>query len=347
MKTRLRLFAAISTAVLALTACGSESGSSGEKDLYEFTLGSFNGEIYVLDYVADKQGFFEQNGLKVSFISPQQGGASANTLFLGGTLKGWPGNPAPIMQNIAKGENIKIAGWLDNWIPFGVVVPGDSELAALKDRPFEEKIKALRGKKIGLTAVGSLVYHSLMSGFATVGMTDKDATILAVGQPDSGIGQMEAGRIDAYVTYSRTDVGVFEQRVGAVQFVSLTGEEAPEKIRAFSSYALPVLNSLATEHPDVVSGYVKAQQQAYEWTKQNIDAAAQIVADQVYKGQYKEIIVPALQKLFAVEQTYDFKVNPQSWNNMANLVAELGMVEQDKRSTLDYAKVVLDSAKAN
>ncbi|MEV6692813.1 ABC transporter substrate-binding protein [Micromonospora sp. NPDC051196] len=347
MKTRLRLIAALSAAVLALTACSSGSGSANKDGLFEFTLGSFNGEIYVLDYVADKQGFFEQNGLKASFISPQQGGASANTLFLGGTLKGWPGNPAPIMQNMAKGEDIKIAGWLDNWIPFGVVVPADSDLAALKDRPFAEKMQALRGKKIGLTAIGSLVYQSLMAGFASAGMTEKDATILAVGQPDSGVGQMEAGRIDAYVTYSRTDVGVFEQRANTVQFASLTGEEAPEKIRAYSSYALPVLNSLATENPEVVSGYVKAQKQAYDWTKQNIDQAAQIVADQVYKGQYKEIIIPALNEIFKVEQRYDFKVNPQSWDNLSSLVVELGMVEEANRTSLDYAKVVLDEAKAS
>lgn len=346
MKARLRLVAALSAAALALTACGGSDSGSSEDGLFEFTLGSFNGEIYVLDYVADRKGFFEQNGLKVNFISPQQGGASANTLFLGGTLKGWPGNPAPIMQNIAKGENIKIAGWLDSWIPFGVVVPADSDLAKLKDRPFDEKMRALRGKKIGLTAVGSLVYQSLLAGFATVGMSEKDVTILAVGQPDSGMGQMEAGRIDAYVTYSRTDVGVFEQRVNAVHYVSLTGEEAPEKIRAYSSFALPVMNSLVEQHPKVVEGYVNAQKQAYEWTKQNVDEAAQIVAEQVYNGQYKDIILPALKEIFEVEQPYDFKVNPQSWSNLANLVVELGMIEQANASSLEYDKVVLDSAKA-
>lgn len=347
MKARLRFTAALSAAVLALAACGSDSGSPDSGDLYEFTLGSFNGEIYVLDYVADRQGFFEKNGLKASFISPQQGGASANTLFLGGTLKGWPGNPAPIMQNMAKGEDIKIAGWLDNWIPFGIVVPGNSDLAGLKDKPFAEKMQALRGKKIGLTAVGSLVYQSLLAGFASAGMTDKDATILAVGQPDSGIGQMQAGRIDAYVTYSRTDVGVFAQRAGAVQYASLTGPEAPEKIRAYSSYALPVLNKMATENPEVVTGYVNAQKQAYAWTKDHIDEAAQIVADQVYKGEYKDVIVAALNEIFGVAQPYDFKVNPQSWDNLAGLVVELGMVEEANRPSLDYAKVVLDSAKTS
>jgi ABC-type nitrate/sulfonate/bicarbonate transport system substrate-binding protein len=348
MKASLRLTAALTAALLALAACGQDSGSSsGDKELYDFTLGSFNGEIYVLDYVADKQGFFEQNGLKASFISPQQGGASANTLFLGGTLKGWPGNPAPIMQNLGKGETIKIAGWLDNWIPFGIVVPADSDLAKLKDRPFGEKMQALRGKKIGLTAVGSLVYQSLIAGFATEGMTEKDATILAVGQPDSGIGQMEADRIDAYVTYSRTDVAVFAQRAKTVQYASLTGPEAPEKIRAYSSYALPVMGKLATEEPEVVTGYVTAQKQAYEWTKQNIDAAGQIVADQVYKGEYKADIVAALNELFGVPQPHEFKVNPTSWDNLSSLVVELGMVPADKKSTLDYGTVVLDSAKVS
>lgn len=348
MKAWLRMAAAFSAAALALSACasGGNSVSKTNKGLTEFTLGSFNGEIYVLDYVADKQGFFEKNGLKATFISPQQGGASANTLFLGGTLKGWPGNPAPIMQNIAKGEDIKIAGWLDNWIPFGLVVKGDSDLAKLKNESFQQKMEALRGKKIGLTAVGSLVYQSLLAGLNSAGMSSKDVTILAVGQPESGMGQMQAGRIDAYVTYSNTDVGVFQQQVGAVQYASLTGPEAPEQIRAYSSYALPVLNTLVKEHPDVVSGYVNAEKQAYAWSKQHVDQAAQIIADQVYKGQYKNIIVPALNQLLSVPQPYNFKVNPQSWNNLANLTVKLGLVDPAKLSTLDYQKVVLDNAKA-
>jgi ABC-type nitrate/sulfonate/bicarbonate transport system substrate-binding protein len=135
--------------------------------------------------------------------------------------------------------------------------------------------------------------------------------------------------------------------VGAVQYASLTGQEAPEKIRAYSSYALPVLNSLVKERPDVVSGYVNAEKQAYEWTRQHVDQAAQIIADQVYKGQYKDIIVPALNEVLSVQQPYDFKVNPKSWDNLASLVVDLGMVEPAKRSTLDYDKVVLDNAKAS
>jgi ABC-type nitrate/sulfonate/bicarbonate transport system substrate-binding protein len=345
------VLAAVSAAVLALAGCGSSSPDSaskpGSKDLFEFTMGSFNGEVYVLDYVADKQGFFKKNGLEAKFISPQSGGASANTLFLGGTLQAWPGNPATIMQDMAKGEKIKIAGWRDNWIPFGIVVPGDSSLAKLKDAPFDEKMKALRGKKIGLTAVGSLVYQSLLAGLNTAGLKESDVTILAVGQPDSGMAQMQGGRIDAYVTYSRTDVGVFAERVKAVQYASLTGDEAPESIRDFSSWALPVLESMQTKHPEVVKGYVKAQEEAYDWAKNNIDAAAQIVADQIYKGQFKPIIVDALNKLFASQQPYDnFKVNPKAWDGMANLMITGGKLKSSDLPSVAYDKVVLPDASA-
>jgi ABC-type nitrate/sulfonate/bicarbonate transport system substrate-binding protein len=350
MKAKWRVIAVVSAAALALAGCGSDSDSAsssgGSKDLFEFTMGSFNGEPYVLDYVAAKQGFFEKNGLKAKFISPSSGGATANTLFLGGTLKAWPGNPATIMQDMAKGEDIKIAGWRDNWIPFGIVVPGDGSLAKLKDASFDEKMKALKGKKIGLTAVGSLVYYSLLAGLNTAGLKESDVTILAVGQPDAGIAQMSAGRIDAYVTYSRTDVGVFNERIKAVQYASLTGEEAPAKIRDFSVWALPVLGSLQKEHPEVVSGYVKAQQEAYDWAKNNIDGAAQIVSDQVYKGQFKPIIVDALNKLFAAPQPYDFKVNPKTWDGMANLLVEGGSLKPTDLPSVAYDKVVLPAASA-
>ena len=343
---------ALAALLVTLAACGGDGGDDAEGteqsgELFDFPLGSFNGEIYVLDYVAVDQGFFEENGLNVTFISPQQGGASANTLFLGGTLKGWPGNPAPIMVNISKGEDIKIAGWLDNWIPFQLVVPEDSELAGMTDASFDEKMEALRGKQVGLTAIGSLVYQSLVAGLTASGVPESDVTIIAVGQPDSGMGQMEAGRIDAYVTYSRTDTEIFAERVNTVEFVSLTGEEAPEEIRSFSAYALPVLNTLVEENPEVVEGYVNAQKQAHEWVQENVEEAAQIVADQIYNGQYTEIIDDALNRLLEAEQPYEFKVNPETWQNHMQLLVDQGQIEESAVDALEYDKVVLPDAQVS
>jgi len=342
----LRLVAVL-TLAFALGACagngGAGSASAGDGELVDFPLGSFNGEIYVLDYVAVEQGFFEDHGLNVTFISPQQGGASANTLFVGGTLKGWPGNPAPIILNVTKGEDIKIAGMLDDWIPFQVVVREDSDLAQMRDASFEEKMEALRGKKIGLTAVESLVYQSLSAGLTSAGVPVDDVTILAVGQPDSGLGQLEAGRIDGYVTYSLTDTEILAQRANTVQFVSLTGEEAPEEIRSFSAYALPVMGSLVEENPEAVEGYVAAQQEAYDWTRENIEEAAQIVADRVYNGDYADVLTEALNELFSGEP-HDFKVNPDTWENHVQLLVNQGVIPEDAADLAAYEKVVLPEA---
>lgn len=356
MNVQRRTLCTFGLATFALAACGTSTdsdpsakgNSGGEKKLTEFTLGSFNGEIYVLDYVADKQGFFANNGLKATFISPSAGGASANTLFLGGTLKGWPGNPATIMQDMAKGEKIKIGGWRDNWIPFGIVVPKDSDLVKLKDAPFEERMKALKGKNIGLTAIGSLVYQVLLASLQTAGMSEKDITILAVGQPDAGIAQMSGGRIDAYITYSRTDVGVFNQQIGSVEYAALTGgADSPAEIAPFSSFALPVLDKMVQSDPEVVKGYLAAQQEAYEWSKANVSAAAKIVSEQIYKGKFEDIVLDALNKLFASPQPLpNFQVNKETWDGLAALLVERGVLKESEKSSLDYNQVVLDAAKS-
>lgn len=344
--------------VLALGACAGNSSSSGSANggsnsssgnqttSIDFPLGSFNGEIYVLDYVGKQEGFFAKNGLNVTFISPSQGGATANSLFLGGTLKGWPGNPSSIMVDLSKGENIQVAGMLNNWIPFQVVVPKSSPLAHMQNATFAQKMEALKGKRIGLTAVGSLVYQSLVAGLDSANVPVSDVTILGIGQPTSGIGQIKAGRIDGYVTYSRTDTAVMGQLANTVPFVSLDGPEAPAAIRCYSSYALPVLGSLEKSNPKAVADYVTAQEEAYDWTKTHINQAAQIVANQIYNGQYTDIIVQALNQLFAQAQPDGFKVDQATWNSEVQLLVNEGQVPKTAVGTLAYNKVVLPSAQA-
>lgn len=345
IKNRLIALLAAVGMISTVSACGGSDGPANGKDgLTDFPLGVFSGEIYILDYVAKEKGYFEDNGLNVTFLAPSQGGGAANTFFLAGTLKGWPGNPSTIMIDMSKGEDIQIAGWLDNWISFAVQVPADSELAGLKDKPFDEKMKALKGKKIGLTGVGSLVNQSLVAGLKASGVSEKDVQVLAVGPPDAGIAQLETGRIDAYATYSRTDAAVLSEQAGSTEYVSLTGDEAPEQIRAYSSWALPVLSSFAKKNPEAVEGYVAAQKEAYAWVKDNIDEAAKILSDEVYDGKFVDIITEALNDIFSAPQPNDFKVTPEAWNNLAELMQDQGQLPKGAEAKLVYDDVVRKDA---
>ena len=69
---------AIASLMTPVTACGGGSGtSSGQSKADDLTLATFSGEVYGLDVIAQKQGFFQKRNLNVSFISPQSGGAAA------------------------------------------------------------------------------------------------------------------------------------------------------------------------------------------------------------------------------------------------------------------------------
>lgn len=322
------------------------SPSAAPQKLTDFPIATFSGEIYGLDQIAKANGYFAQHGLNVSFISPSAGGGAANTLFLAGSVKAWAGNPSVPLTDITKGAAVNFAGALTGWIPFAIQVPASSSLAKMTNLSFNQKMQALKGKKIGLTGVGALIYYDLLAALKVAGVPQSSVTIVGVGQPSSAIGQLNAGRIDAYATYSNSDALIMASTAHTVEFVALTGPSAPSQIQFFSTWAFPVLASFASAHPDLVAGYMAAEKQAYDWAKANEAAAAKIVSDTTYQGQYLSEVTQGLQKTFAVPQDPKFAYPKDSYNQEISSLESLGQLPAGSTSNpkLAYTATVLSSA---
>jgi ABC-type nitrate/sulfonate/bicarbonate transport system substrate-binding protein len=297
--------AASTAAVLALAACGGDSGAA--EGATEMTIVSLPGEVYVLDEVADAQGMYEDNGLDVTLIAPQNGASGARQLLLGGSVQGWPGNPATVMQDSAKGFDVALVGMIKNWIPWQLQVSADSELAEVEG-DYLDKIRALEGKTIGLTGLGSLPQQIIETALGEAGLEPSDVTFVGVGLDQAGIASLQNDRIDAYFTFSYLSANAVQTQADAVSYLAMTDSEAPETMQTFSTWTLATSGEFATEEPEAVESWAKAIVEAYEWTKANPAEAAKIVSERHFKGEQVDDLTTWIEQLTSAEQDADLKV---------------------------------------
>lgn len=332
---------------LTLLSSATTSTAAKVRASVSFPIATFAGEIYGLDYIAKSEGFFAKHGLNVSFISPSAGGGAANTLFLAGSVSAWAGNPQVTFTDITKGVSIKFAGGLVNWIPFAIQVPHNSALANLRNESFDQKMRALEGKKIGLTGTGALVYYDLLAALQIAGVPQNSVTIVGVGSALNGIGQLNAGNIDAYVTYSRTDAFIMRDQADTVQYADLSGSKAPTQLQAFSTWSFPALGSFESSHPDLVKAYIAAEEEAYKWGKTHISQAAQVISDNVYNGLYITEAETALRQLYAIHENPKFPYPKSAYEGEVKVLTTLGQLPAGSTSNpaLAYASTVLPFAR--
>lgn len=310
--TRSRGLAALALAVttaLGLGACGSDS-DAGSDEPTSMTIVSLPGEVYVLEKVAKEQGFYEDNNLDVKLIAPQNGASGARQLLLGGSVQGWPGNPATVLQDSAKGFEVALAGMIKNWIPFQLQVRKDSDLASVQG-DYLDKIRALKGKVIGLTGLGSLPQQIVETALGEAGLSPKDVTFVGVGLDTAGIAALQKERIDVYFTFSYVSANAVQEQADAQKFVGLADGEAPPTMQTFSNWTLASSGKFATKDPEALENWAKAIREAYAWTKENPAEAAKIVSEQDFKGQKQEQLTGWIEQLTSGEQDPDLVVDRQ------------------------------------
>lgn len=307
IKTLIAALAAVGVAA-SVAGCGATAGPNSEPGSEPFTIVTFPGEVYVLEEVADEQGFFEDNGLQVKFLSPSSGASAANQFFLAGSIQAWPGNPAPVLGNAAKGYPVAVAGMLEGWIPWALQVSSGSDLASVEGS-YAEKIRALEGKIIGVPGIGSLVHQLLLIAFQEAGLNPDSATFVGVGLTDAGIASLSKDRIDAYTTFSFVQANQVREQAEAEEYMKLTETDAPEAIQSFSNWAFSVPGKYAAENPKAAEGYAKALREAYEWITKNPEDAAAIVSKRDFKGERLDELTEAIKTLAAIPQAEGLKVS--------------------------------------
>jgi NitT/TauT family transport system substrate-binding protein len=312
----------IALLAVALTACGDDDSSSSTttdtstsasaKPSQPLTVSAFAAGQLILPYVAQDQGYFEDEGLDVT-VKYVPGGATLLTpMVLGDELDIAATSAADIMPAIMKGAPIKLIAAV------GSVLPSDLSVSAntliFKD-PSIKRPKDLEGKTVAFNTVGgSQELYTRLAVEADGGDPDKLKFVqVPVQNIPSAIdkGQVDAGQALQPMLSIAQGMGLKELfPIGNV----LAG--APE-----ASYWGKA--SFIDDHSVEINAFARAMANTIDAINQDPDLIGQAL---VKHGEYDQKTVAAIESFGEYSNT----IAPALFEKEAKVLAENGLISGPK-----------------
>lgn len=331
---------------LGLVGVAAPGRSQSAEKLTDFTSAVFQSEVYLPDYVAKDKGFAAKHGLDLKFVTPSSGVAAAQ-LMLAGAVQGWATDPLIILTAASKGNDVKLAGIITPVITYTVMVSKEGKWPAA-GASFEEKIKALKGKRIGVSGIGAGTDHVLILMLQSVGLSANDVTRIGIGQQEAAIGQLSAGAIDAFVSFSLSGNAVIQQQTGARVYISTPDPEVPASIRAVPFTCFAVAGEFAAKNPQVVSNWLAAEEDAIRWILANPDEAAEVLNAHVFNGKQAELakkIVPQMIGTYFKNTPPGLKVSRKTFDTLVKAGHDLDAFPPGKE--MKYEDLVIAASRSS
>ena len=200
------------------------------------------GYTYLATEVALQHGFFKANHIDVN-VSVFEGGAKIQqAIFADGIDIAVAGGTD--FAFIAKGvPEIAVAAMAGPPLALGVIVPYDSSMTKADD---------LRGKKIGITTVGSLSEWLMRRLEKEKGWGANGLTMVALGgSAVAGLGALSTGQIDALFTQSALGFQLELSKRGRLLFPT------SDIVQKFLVYAIYATTKTVQDHPDALRRFLK------------------------------------------------------------------------------------------
>lgn len=225
----------------------------------KLTIGMVSNETSTLVLIADKEGYFRENGLDVTIREYQSGNFSVDALLDNKVDLASCSEFALVERIFKRGRNLKYMG--------SYATVDNTEFIARKDKiatPMD-----LRGKRIGVTSTSiASFYLGVLLTFN--GMTLDDVEQVDV-KPFDMKDALEEGKVDAVITWEPNAWGVIEKMGDRV--ISWPGQSQPYYWLLVSTGEVVAVKSGAIER------FLTALARAEDFARQKGDEAKAIVKD--------------------------------------------------------------------
>jgi NitT/TauT family transport system substrate-binding protein len=186
-----RLMHALLTVVLALAAAAPSWAEAPEKKKITIAVGGKNLFYYLPLTVAERNGYFKDEGLDVE-IPNFDGGAKALQALVGGSADMVSGAYEHTINMAAKKQPIKAVVLQMKYSSIVLVMPR-TKAASYNGG------KGLKGLKVGVTAPGSSTNMFVNNILVKAGLKPTDISVVGVGTGAGAFAAMEKGELDALV----------------------------------------------------------------------------------------------------------------------------------------------------
>lgn len=296
---------------LLLTACSAGQSSPAELTPVKLPLGYVPNVQFAPLYVAIDKGYFKEEGIDVSLDYNMETDSVA--LLGAGQLQFAIVSGEQILLGRSKGlPVVYAAAWYNNF-PVGVIVDPEKNVVLPAD---------LKELNIGLPGTYGANYIGLRALLSAGGLEESDVILNSIGytQAESFLKK----RVEAAAIYVANEPVILENQ--GVDFTLLR----------VSDYTSLVANGLATnektlkENPDLVRGMINALLRGIADAAKNPDEAFTISKKYVENlGKADEAVQMAVLKKSTEFWTTDKpgSTSPEAWQNMQNLLLDMGMLE--------------------
>ncbi|TDC51181.1 ABC transporter substrate-binding protein [Actinomadura sp. KC345] len=271
-----RLAAAVLVLVLVVTGCAERTSTTPPGVL---NVGQISNSIAFLPlFIAEEKDYFEQEGVRLGERPRLGTGAKVAAALKSGGVDVGAGVLTDALNLARIDDETRLVSNLVDRYYVDIIVGRDFD-GPPASAPLEQRIRALRGKKIGITGPGSGTEALVTYLLRRVGMrSDTDVELVNLGaKATSAIGALKTGRVDAlsffqpiaqqaeaagagslYLSPSRGDIPGFERTAHGVVFTTeRLMKKKREEIAAFQRAIGRALRDIH-EHPDQLPGLLGA-----------------------------------------------------------------------------------------
>lgn len=201
-------------------------------------------------YVAQEEGLFKKNGLDVELIHIPSSSRGIQAILAGELAFSYMDGLNAAQANL-KGANLAMVAGATNRFVF-----------SLMSKPEIKKIADLRGKKIGITRVGSSTHTAALYALGRANLKPSDYQILPLMQVPNILTALMAGQIDAGIVSPPTNSRA--RKAGFNELMNLA-KEGPETV----SVALGTTRNYIRDNEDTVRRVVRAYSEAVQLFRSN------------------------------------------------------------------------------
>lgn len=274
-------------AALVLSAASAFAQVAGvEKPKLTIGVGGKSLLYYLPLTIAEKKGFFKEQGLDVE-IQDFAGGSKSLQALIGGSVDVVAGAYEHTIRMQAKGQDIRSTIELGRFPAIVVAV----KKGVKYDTPAD-----LKGMKIGVTAPGSSTNMLMNFVLAKAGLTPQDVSFIGVGSAASAVAAVRNGQLDA-ISHLEPVITMLEQS-GDIRVLYDTRTEAGTRELFGGSNPAAVIyakKSFIDANPNTMQAVVNAEYKALQWMKAaSPDEIAAVVPPEYLLGD-KALYIAALE----------------------------------------------------
>jgi NitT/TauT family transport system substrate-binding protein len=231
--------------------------------------------------LAKAKGLFERQGLDVELVAAQ-GGPQVLAAVLAGRAQFSTTSVLELIEANSQGQNAKIVSPLIEQSQVACAVRAD--LAAEfppASAPWIDRVKALRGRKIGVTSVGGGVSLTLNYMLRGSGMTERDVTETAIGaDPAAWVAALRNKQLDAMCAGIPIPEEAIAQGVAQL-YVSPALGDVP-LLAGIPDATVVTSQSTIDRDPAMVQAFVKGLTDAMKLMHDEPQQAAAVIRQEVF-----------------------------------------------------------------